>query len=341
MTATSDWDLELAAIARELATLSATYGRTRLTAHKTLMLRRIGVMQAQLRLERLAARLAAAVRKEPLLLPRERALLHGARLYAEKLPQEIALTARLQSRQLWLQLIRARMSGPQVSGLGDLSGDDLVALAIRHDQAQKTERYLRDAVTKLAQKQRQLTERYQQLAVVDANSTAAQTLGQRLGASLNAGVGHPTITTLERWLKVVASRTPSRTTTERGLASADALEEGLRRASDLAQGLAARQRETATSPPPKRQVDRLGAALAQLDELQEEARLAYEQIMQAAPMSAQPILVRGGVRQATKTAGESSVARTNDSPHAATPPPTPSAIDFGPLGGPRSNEDGL
>ncbi len=131
MTDLADWDNELAVVSKDLETLKAAHGKRKLTGAKALVARKVSIIQLTVHVDRNLERVRRLVEREVLLLPREKALVHGAKLYLERCQAFLRQRSDLLARGLWLKLIKT-----QLLGVGDKPGeaataDDLIALAVR------------------------------------------------------------------------------------------------------------------------------------------------------------------------------------------------------------------
>ena len=84
MTDLADWDNELAVVTKDLQTLREAHGKRKLTGKKALVARKVSVIRLQMQVERNLERLRRQLKREVLLLPREKALVHGAQLYLDR-----------------------------------------------------------------------------------------------------------------------------------------------------------------------------------------------------------------------------------------------------------------
>lgn len=201
----ADWDLELDTVARELDAVLTARGKTSGTrgrAMRAMTARRIKIVQAQLDSERTLDRLRKLEARELLLPAREKALLHGARLWLASAPKLEAERTRIAARSLWVRLVRARLAGEgDHRPLSELDADDLVALAVRHANLEKTERYLAETLTRVRARKQSLTERYRVVEIALTNKTAGVSLAGRWGKTLSEALQSPQARAIARLMR--------------------------------------------------------------------------------------------------------------------------------------------
>lgn len=177
-----DWDLELAAVQRDLARLdhylsAAGSSSNQLTTHK------VRLLQSHLRFERLCDQMHKILERDFLLVPREKAIVHWTKIYLEKVKVFYTLQQKSMTRGLWLKLLRARMMGGETTEKSlrqEPDSEDLVALALKHAQLQKTEQHLQVQLKILSARKNDLREQYYKLGVVEANNGAGRSFNTRV-----------------------------------------------------------------------------------------------------------------------------------------------------------------
>ena len=205
MSHSDDWDQELEIVERELKTVRSTYGRERLSGHRALIARKITIIQSQINLERTIERIRKLTSRDYLLLPREKTLLHWGQIYVDKLASMFGTQSKLLTKSLWLKLIKTRIAGPDAKPTAEIEPDDLVALAIRQQNLQKTERFLSDRLVKLRLKKKSLIQRYETFGVAESNRFASGSLAGRLGATPTDALGSPEIKALGLYVQQLVS----------------------------------------------------------------------------------------------------------------------------------------
>lgn len=309
-----EWERELDAIRADIDAIRAAHSRSRLAGNKSLIARKIAIIQGQLQLERHIESLQQIAGRDHLLLPRERAMVHGAKQYVERLQNLVSIRTRILTRSLWLQLIKTRMMGDDGKAPGDIDADDLVALSIRLSSLKKTEQYLGDTLTRLRQRRRELTYNYDQLGVIDANRTAAQSFASRLGATSAEALRSPTLKALAHWLKTVAAPISARAAQERLSAMDVQGEEQAATGLDMARSLVTNRLHDPQAVMAPRHLETFQAAMAELDALEKQTRQAYDQILAHAPAASPPILVQKPSRQAKILASAAQDAVRSEEP---------------------------
>ena len=292
MTDLADWDNELAVITKDLETLKTAHGKRKLTGAKALVARKVSIIQLTVQVERNLERLRRLVEREVLLLPREKALVHGARLYLERSQTFLKQRSDLLARGLWLKLIKTRLLGAGDRPGDAATADDLIALAVRQESLGKTERYLAETLVKLRQRRRDLIARYEALGVAEANRTASQTLRGRLGQSPDEALASPPMRALASYVKTATAPVSAPEADARvkdlGLKLGEKTDGLLQACRSL---IVARLKDPGARPG-GRTFDRFESTMQQLDELADETRRAYDQMVGQAPATARPILVQ-------------------------------------------------
>lgn len=287
-----DWDKELSVVAREIEHVTSLHGKARLSGNKSLLTRKVAIIQSQINLDRTLERIKKLTQREFMLLPRERALVHWGAMYLEAVAKQTALQTKHATKTLWLRLVRSRLVGPIGSTSTDLEQDDLVSIAVRQTNLAKTESFLAETLVSLRQKRKVLTRRYQSLGVVDANRTASGTLGVRLGSSPLDAMQSPTFRSIEAYFRLVTAPVNQ-------ASAAKHFEDVTKRASGKTDGLmglcrslvVARLKDPAAKPT-SRVLDKFQLALEQLADLEAETREAYGQILGSTAVESRPIQVQ-------------------------------------------------
>lgn len=297
MSSPDEWDQELEVVAREIETVRAAHGRSRLSENRTLIARKISIIQAQINLERSIERIKKLTGRDYLLLPREKTLLYWGQAYVDKLQATFATQSKLLTKSLWLKLIKTRIAGPDAKPATDIDPDDLVALAIRQQSLQKTEQFLTSRLVTLRAKKKDLVRRYEDFGIAEANRTASGCLAGRLGATPEDALHSPTMKALALYVQQLAAilREDDEPALERVHRK---LEKKAARLVDEAKDMvigAARSPSAGPGvfaiPSPDRALSEFQMAMLELSELEAETREAYDSFLHAAPAEARPQVV--------------------------------------------------
>ena len=202
----TSWDARLTSLTDEVENVIAATRQSTKAGRTTLIERKVAVVQAGMRLDRVLRRIHRVMSREHMLLPRDRAFLDLCQKYWDVATRRAQVEREVLDSNLWLRLLRARI----VSGLSHggnsaaasfLDGDELVTLSVRHANFAKTERRLKSAWRDLDGEQRALVARYHELAVEKANRQASQSMGGRLGEDLAAALDGPNHAALAGYLR--------------------------------------------------------------------------------------------------------------------------------------------
>lgn len=272
-----DWDEELSRVAAEAQRLAAASAEVRKVRRRTLVSSQMRCDQAQIRLALAFERISRLVTKDLLLLPRERAVIHWGRIYAERATAHMEMLGKVLSKNLWLKLVRVRAGGL-------IEGDDLVGLSVRQANSAKTERYLEEALKSLRSSRASLVASYHELAVEKANKEAAACMAGRLGLTPEDAAQSPTSAALTSFFMHLTAGV-------RGDAAARRFFDLHERYASRTQNLMSlcrsvllgRTKDPSHVPSPKA-LSRFQSSLRQLGDLESGVRAAYGTIVQdAAP----------------------------------------------------------
>ncbi len=264
----------------------------------------MAAIQQHLTLERNFERLKKLTSRDMLLLPRERTMVHWGAVFLARAETYVTVRSRLMARSLWVKLIKTRLLGPGGQVTGSLEDDDLVALSVRQTNLAKTEAYLAEALTKLRQRRRDLVALYEQRGVAEANRTAALTLQARLGATAGDALASPPVRALGEYVKTAAAPITAQAAKQR-------LDSAVNRGAERTSGLlaACRNLVIARLKDPgvgvsARSQGRFKAVMQQLDDLEDETREAYGQILGTAPAAARLKVQNSGAQAKTEPSVE-------------------------------------
>lgn len=197
------WDQELDDLGADIDGLLDLHAKSQMRHDRGFRLCRVDIMQMQITLDQRLAQLRTLIDREHLLLPRDRALLVGARSFLGLMEEYAALRRDVGNRMLWVNLLRSRLLGT-ADEADELSSEDLLQLAVRRSNLARTEAYLESRLVDLDALRRQLTERYKQLDYEEANRVAGMTLGTRLAPTAAGAMANPLVTGLGHLLLVLS-----------------------------------------------------------------------------------------------------------------------------------------
>lgn len=297
-----EWDQEIELVAREIGTVRVAHEKSKPAGNRSLIARKISIIQAQINLERTIERMRKIVSREYLLLPREKAMLHWGQIYIEKLTHRFAAQTKLMTRNLWLKLVATRLNGEGAEPTTEVDADELMSLAIRQQNLQKAELVLADKLVKLRQEKKALIQRYECLGIAEANRYAAGSLFGRLGANSSDALDSPTMKALALYFKQLTSlvredQDPDLKKTERtfGKKAARLITES----SDMVIK-AVQEQVNKPEPPHKAKVivppqghvlNEYRLAMLELAELEAESKEAYESFLNHRQEPPKPVMV--------------------------------------------------
>lgn len=210
----TSWDQQFDRIADECDRILDHQSRARVGHDQAFTLRKLQIMQEQDLLEEQLDRLRQLAGRDAFLLPREKALIHGARIFADRVTEYSRLRSDLLTQGLWFNLLKTRLLGKTVTRPQDfesLASSDIVALSLRQRSLTATENYLEARLVQLDQRRRDLTSSYQQLDIEDANRCAAVTYATRLGPDPASAASSPLMTQLKLFLAAAKSASTAST----------------------------------------------------------------------------------------------------------------------------------
>lgn len=298
MSSTDEWDQELEIVAREIATVRSAHTRARSPSNRTLIARKITIIQAQINLERAIERIRKLTSRDYLLLPREKTLLHWGQFYVEKLTATFSGQTKLLTKSLWLKLIKTRISGPDAKPATTIEPDDLIALAIRQQSLQKTEKFLADRLVELRIKKKDLMRRYEEFSIAEANRIASGSLAGRLGATPADAINSPEMKALGLYVQHLSSlvretNIPALDRAQQKFEkkAARVLDEAKQMVLDVIHNTGEDNASTIAISSEDRKLGEFQMAMLELSELEAETREAYDQFLQSTPEEARPHVV--------------------------------------------------
>ncbi|MBM4251102.1 MAG: hypothetical protein FJ146_03965 [Deltaproteobacteria bacterium] len=209
----TSWDQQFDKLADECDQLLDQQSRSRVGHDRAFTLRKISIMQEQDLLEEQIDRLRQLAGRDAFLLPREKALMHGARIFVDRITEYDCLRSDLLAQGLWFNLLKTRLLGKTVTRSQDfdnLASADIVALSVRQRSLTATENYLEARLVQLDQRRRDLMISYQQLDIEDANRCASVTYATRLGPDPVSASSSPLMTQLKFFLAAVKADSVAR-----------------------------------------------------------------------------------------------------------------------------------
>ncbi len=284
----TEWDDELAIVAKEIETVKAAHGKTRLQGNRGLIARKVSIIQSQLNVERNFAKLKKLLGREMMLLPRERTMMHWAEVFVDRAEKFHQLRSKLLTRGLWVKLIMTRALGESGKNVSELDADDLVALSIRQDNLSKTEKYLSESLAKLKERRKSLVTRYEQLGIADANRTASQSMASRLGRTPEDALRGPGVKALASYVRGAAAPLAAHSVEKKIIGMERRIERRTQGLFAIVKSVIFSRMENPAARPSSRAVDKFHDAMRQLDELEDETREAMGVIMKAKPDEPHP-----------------------------------------------------
>ena len=209
----TSWDQQFDRLADECDQLLDQQSRSRVGHDQAFTLRKLGIMQEQDMLEERIDRLRQLAGRDAFLLPREKALVHGARIFVDRVNEYSRLRSDLLTEGLWFNLLKTRLLGKTVTRPQDFDNQtsaDIVSLSVRQRSLTATENYLEARLVQLDQRRRDLTNSYQQLDIEDSNRCAAVTYATRLGPDPVSAASSPLMTQLKFFLAAAKSESEAR-----------------------------------------------------------------------------------------------------------------------------------
>lgn len=200
------WDQQFDKLADECDQLLDQQSRSRVGHDRAFTLRKISIMQEQDLFDERMDRLRQLAGRDAFLLPREKALIHGARIFVDRVTEYASLRSDLLTQGLWFNLLKTRLLGKPATRPQDFDNQasaDIVELSVRQRSLTATENYLEARLVQLDQRRRDLTISYQLLDIEDANRCAAVTYATRLGPDPASASMSPLMTQLKFFLAAV------------------------------------------------------------------------------------------------------------------------------------------
>jgi len=196
-----EWDQEIETLREEIAAATSAHRRTRFAHNRNLIEKKITIIQKNINIDLYMEKIMSLVKRDNPLLPREKALLHFAGEFVDKIKEYMANSNKLSIRKMWVNLIQARVSG--ASGPG--RSDQIVALAVRHRDLHRTEKLLSQSLVELDGYKKHLDTKYKQLAIARSNYVASKTMTSNLGSNEKAALNAPEIKALSHYLKSITA----------------------------------------------------------------------------------------------------------------------------------------
>ncbi len=284
----TEWDQELAIVAKEIETLKDSQGKKRVAGNRGMIARKVSIIQSQLNVERNFAKLKKLAGREMMLLPRERTMVHWTEVFIDRAEKFHQLRSKLLSRGLWVKLIMTRALGESGRSVSELDADDLVALSIRQDNLSKTEKYLSDSLTKLKERRKSLVTRYEQLGVADANRSASLSMASRLGKNAEDALNGPGVKALGGYVKSAAAPLNAQVMEKKIAGMERRIERRTEGLLSICKSVIFSRMEDPEAVPSNRALDKFHVAMRQLDELEDDTREAMGAMLKGSPSTSHP-----------------------------------------------------
>ncbi len=197
--AIESWDYEFNVISGDL---NAIKNYQHDSAHReriALVGLRLNVLNLQGRLAALLDRLQTLTAQLELVSGSTRALIHWSGIFAQKCREFYTVKASTLGKEMWLRLLRTRVTGTSSSRIEDsFSDENLIEIALRFQQMSKVHDQLEAHVADLRSQQDHLRFRYEDVRTAQANREAAGSLYSNFGRSLSEARDHPTLSRVSR-----------------------------------------------------------------------------------------------------------------------------------------------
>lgn len=292
------WDQEILALAGDVTELEREFCSEKYRERLVLFQKKAQLFEMQNQLEQWGARFRRLKDSALNLPPKAMAMLHWTEAIHTRVSGLYQKRSRLLGRRMWVQLIKARLTGGTPHANFSLQDKDLLEMASRRASLVKTESYLNDQLVAAEYTKKELTKKYQKLMALAANAEAAASLQSPLGRSFKESVESPGYRALEsyfRWLTL-----PLRNTTfeEKQFQKID---QNFRTISqnllELCRGLVLGERQTTRLVIGDNAMKKLKNDLNMIHELQQQLEFTSQQVISKTPPPAKPILVKKNISQ--------------------------------------------
>jgi hypothetical protein len=129
--------------------------------------------------------------------PRLSALFHWIGVLAQKFALYYESQSRLLAKMMWLKLVQGRLGG-EAAGSSAVSDQEVVEMAIRKANVQRTRDFLQSHLQKLQREKADLHRRYQALDTQKSNYRAAMSMRASFGQSWREAVSSPLMRSVDR-----------------------------------------------------------------------------------------------------------------------------------------------
>ncbi len=194
--AAHDWDHEVEQLGAEIELLRRSAAGGRGDSLAQLGEKRLSIAEKQASLSSALERTVQLAQRQEFLTLQEKSLVWWATQYAGKLHAWYSARSKLLTRMLWIKLIRTRLSGVDDADDFGFETEQLIDLATRHTELEKTEKHLRDAWKDVKGRQSALMLRYNMTGVAWSNKVASLSLQGRLGVDVPDALQSPAVLAL-------------------------------------------------------------------------------------------------------------------------------------------------
>ncbi len=177
------WDANLAAVFDDMTAIKSFQLDSTQKERLALISLKVGIFQLQGRLAQLLDRISDLTPQQNLVPTRQRAFLYWSITFANKVRAYYAEQVTVLGKEMWLNLVRARVPGDTGQDSLDFSDDNLVELSLRFSHLQATQQHLQNFIIELQQQQAKLRHRYQDISAARANREAACSMHANFGAT--------------------------------------------------------------------------------------------------------------------------------------------------------------
>ncbi len=187
----SQWDQETKCIGSQLDSVYQRYLSTHSIQKRVLLNIKNSIINLQGQLSINIERLSHAVKRKPMLPPRQRSLVHWAGIYAENAQRFYSKKIEVLGKNLWLQLIRSRMPGMSHAHGLPFTDEHLVEISLRYRQLKEIEHQLKNEIHALNTQKQELIHQYNDQKTISANRESANTLNLSFGRNPQDSLKHP------------------------------------------------------------------------------------------------------------------------------------------------------
>lgn len=195
------WDEDIQSLTQNLAALELKINAAHRQEQKTLLQKKSAVMRYQLAIEKISQKMQAIQKRKFNLPAKSQAIIYWSATLVEKSFGLYQRQARVLGLKMWFELVHARLHG-RVSQRGSMiENNDLIDMAVREGNLKKTVNFLSDQLIKAKITLDKLTERFNSVQAMQANSQAAASLQTVFGRNLSESLQNPRYVALVTYVK--------------------------------------------------------------------------------------------------------------------------------------------